>query len=103
MITFVEKARTTGMVELNDRISSSKDRLAYLIDVFLFPPEDISLNCEVLTWPKNINPVFERNEEVHSLGSLHNSAIIYVFLQLQQNFMCPPSHYSSLQGGLTKG
>ena len=65
MISFVEKARTTGMVELNERISQSKDRLAYLIDVFLFAPEDITLNCEVLTWPKNINPVFEKNEEVN--------------------------------------
>ena len=64
MISFIEKARTAGMIELNDRISSSKDRLAYLIDVFLFTPEDINLNCEVLTWPKNINPVFESNEEV---------------------------------------
>ena len=66
MISFIEKARTAGMIGLNDRISSSKDRLAYLIDVFLFAPEDINLNCEVLTWPKNINPVFERNEEVLS-------------------------------------
>lgn len=64
MITFVEHARTQGMVQLNERITQSKDRLAYLIDVFLFTPEDIALNCEVLTWPKNINPVFDKNEEV---------------------------------------
>jgi len=64
MISFVEKARTQGMVQLNERITQSKDRLAYLIDVFLFAPEDIDLNCEVLTWPTRINPVFDRNEEV---------------------------------------
>lgn len=64
MISFVENARTQGMVQLNERITQSKDRLAYLIDVFLFTPEDIDLNCEVLTWPKRINPVFDKNEEV---------------------------------------
>ncbi|KAL3853467.1 hypothetical protein ACJMK2_017003 [Sinanodonta woodiana] len=64
MISFVEKARTTGMVLLNERIKQSKDRLAYLIDVHLFSPEDIDLNCEALTWPKRINPVFDENEEL---------------------------------------
>ncbi|KAH3819657.1 hypothetical protein DPMN_121399 [Dreissena polymorpha] len=64
MISFVEKARTQGMITLNERITQSKDRLAYLIDVFLFSSDDIDLNCEVLTWPKRINPVFDRNEEV---------------------------------------
>ena len=42
----------------------SKDRLAYLIDVFLFEPEDIDLNCEVLTWPKRIMPVFDDNDNL---------------------------------------
>ncbi|XP_052285538.1 dynein axonemal heavy chain 12-like isoform X2 [Dreissena polymorpha] len=64
MISFVEKARTQGMITLNERITQSKDRLAYLIDVFLFSSDDIDLNCEVLTWPKRINPVFDRNEEL---------------------------------------
>ncbi|XP_052780138.1 dynein axonemal heavy chain 12-like isoform X1 [Mya arenaria] len=64
MISFVEKARTQGMIQLNERITQSKDRLAYLIDVFLFAPEDIDLNCEVLTWPTRINPVFDKNEEL---------------------------------------
>ena len=42
----------------------SKDRLAYLIDVFMFTPKDIELNCEVLTWPARINPVFDENDVV---------------------------------------
>ena len=42
----------------------SKDRLAYLIDVFMFEPRDIELNCEVLTWPKRIMPVFDENDNV---------------------------------------
>lgn len=64
MMTFIGNARTMGMVDLNIRIADSKNRLAYLIDVYMFPPEDIDLNCEVLTWPKRINPVFEDHDEV---------------------------------------
>ncbi|XP_071083415.1 dynein axonemal heavy chain 12-like isoform X1 [Haliotis cracherodii] len=64
MVSFVEKARTMGMIKLNERIKESKDRLAYLIDVFMFTPEDIELNCEVLTWPTRINPVFDSNDEL---------------------------------------
>ncbi|KAK7101380.1 hypothetical protein V1264_019769 [Littorina saxatilis] len=62
MVTFVEQARTVGMIKLNERIKDSKDRLAYLIDVFMFTPKDIELNCEVLTWPTRINPVFDDND-----------------------------------------
>ncbi|GFS01672.1 dynein heavy chain 12, axonemal-like [Elysia marginata] len=62
MLTFVENARTTGMIKLNQKITESKDRLAYLIDVFMFEPRDIELNCEVLTWPKRIMPVFDDND-----------------------------------------
>ncbi|XP_041350374.1 dynein heavy chain 12, axonemal-like isoform X3 [Gigantopelta aegis] len=64
MVDFVTNARTIGMVSLNERIKESKDRLAYLIDVFMFTKEDIELNCEVLTWPKRINPVFDQNDEL---------------------------------------
>uniref|UniRef100_A0A2C9M9T7 Uncharacterized protein n=1 Tax=Biomphalaria glabrata TaxID=6526 RepID=A0A2C9M9T7_BIOGL len=62
MLNFVEVARTTGMIQLNERITESKDRLAYLIDVFFFEPKDIELNCEVLTWPKRIMPIFDEND-----------------------------------------
>lgn len=62
MVNFIEIARTAGMIKLNERIKESKDRLAYLIDVFMFTPKDIELNCEVLTWPKKIYPVFDEND-----------------------------------------
>ncbi|XP_059163826.1 dynein axonemal heavy chain 12-like isoform X1 [Physella acuta] len=62
MLTFVETARTMGMIKLNERITESKDRLAYLIDVFFFEPKDIELNCEVLTWPTRIMPIFDEND-----------------------------------------
>lgn len=48
-------------------VQESKDRLAYLIDVFMFTPKDIELNCEVLTWPTRINPVFDENDVVSAL------------------------------------
>ena len=71
------------MIALNQRITESKDRLAYLIDVFLFEPNDIDLNCEVLTWPKRIMPVFDENDNVSNgwddqwscLFHFHSSAI----------------------------
>jgi len=38
----------------------------YLLDCYIFPPEDIELNKKVLTWPKNINPIFDQNDEVRT-------------------------------------
>ncbi|XP_063405511.1 dynein axonemal heavy chain 12-like isoform X3 [Mytilus trossulus] len=64
MMTFITNSRNMGMVKLNDRIAESKNRLKYLIDVFMFPPEDIELNCETLTWPQRINPVFDANDDL---------------------------------------
>ena len=64
MMTFTQEARTSGMIKLNQRIMESKNRLAYLIDVYMFTPEDIQLNCDVLTWPNRISPVFDANDEV---------------------------------------
>ncbi|XP_064606960.1 dynein axonemal heavy chain 12-like isoform X2 [Liolophura sinensis] len=72
MVSFVEKARTMGMIKLNERIRESQQRLAYLIDVYMFSPEDIELNCEVLTWPKRINPVFDENDELVESSKLNS-------------------------------
>lgn len=52
------------MVKLNERIKESKDRLVYLIDVYMFFVEDIELNCEVLIWFNRILLVFDDNDEV---------------------------------------
>jgi hypothetical protein len=76
MVKFTQEARTSGMVALNERIKESKDRLAYLIDVYMFPAEDIELNCEVLTWPKRISPVFDENDEVCVI-SVSRNIVIY--------------------------
>jgi len=36
----------------------------YLLDLYIFSPEDIELNKNVLTWPKKMNPIFDQNDEV---------------------------------------
>lgn len=77
MVKFTQEARTSGMVKLNERIKESKDRLAYLIDVYMFPAEDIELNCEVLTWPNRISPVFDDNDEVCLSHSLYVCTIYF--------------------------
>ncbi|PAA47942.1 hypothetical protein BOX15_Mlig003862g8 [Macrostomum lignano] len=62
MIKFMEQARSTGMVTLNEKIKESQNRLQYLLDVWIFNDDDLQLNSEVLTWPKRISPIFDENE-----------------------------------------
>ncbi|CAH1783738.1 unnamed protein product, partial [Owenia fusiformis] len=64
MTAFIENARTYGMIKLNERIKSAYERLQYLLDSYLFNQEDLDLNSEVLKWPKEINPIFDENEEL---------------------------------------
>uniref|UniRef100_A0A2K6PQ33 Dynein axonemal heavy chain 12 n=1 Tax=Rhinopithecus roxellana TaxID=61622 RepID=A0A2K6PQ33_RHIRO len=64
LISYVEKARTTGIEELILRIQESKRQMSYFLDVFLFPQEDLALNATVLMWPKKINPIFDENDEL---------------------------------------
>lgn len=42
----------------------SFNRLSYLLDVFTFTQDDMSLNSTVLNWPNNIAPIFDQNDEV---------------------------------------
>ena len=64
MLTFVENARSMGMIKLNERINETYNRMQYLLDVYFFSPEDIDLNSRVLLWPSEINPVFDKNDEL---------------------------------------
>ncbi|XP_022428512.1 dynein heavy chain 12, axonemal isoform X17 [Delphinapterus leucas] len=64
LISYVEKARTVRINELVSRIKESKRRMSYFLDVFLFPPEDLTLNSAVLMWPWKINPIFDENDEL---------------------------------------
>jgi hypothetical protein len=58
MVNFIGNARTMGMIRLNEKIKESMARLQYLLDVFIFVPDDIELNKKVLTWPRKINPIY---------------------------------------------
>lgn len=64
MVKFIEKAKSIGIVQLGNTIRDLKKSMAYLLDVHLFPTEDIELNSRVLLWPYEIGPIFDQNEEV---------------------------------------
>ena len=61
---FIENARSLGTLQLTDRIKEVKVRLDYLLNNHLFSPEDIELNSMTVTWPKRIQPIFDKNDEV---------------------------------------
>ncbi|XP_019392438.1 PREDICTED: dynein heavy chain 12, axonemal [Crocodylus porosus] len=63
-ITYVEKAKTTGIQELIVRIKECHQRMNYLLDVFIFTPQDLMLNATVLLWPQTINPIFDENDDL---------------------------------------
>ena len=53
------------MTDVSDALlQESFNRLSYLLDVFTFTQEDMSLNSTVLNWPNNIAPIFDQNDEV---------------------------------------
>nr|XP_006252735.1 dynein axonemal heavy chain 12 isoform X3 [Rattus norvegicus] len=64
LIAFIEKARTTGIQNLAQRIQESKRQMGYFLDTFLLSQEDLNLNASVLLWPSKINPVFDENDEL---------------------------------------
>ncbi|XP_023571560.1 dynein heavy chain 12, axonemal isoform X8 [Octodon degus] len=64
LIAYIEKARTVRIQELALRIQESKRQMSYFLDTFLFPQEDLTLNANVLLWPKKINPIFDENDEL---------------------------------------
>ena len=49
------------------RLQDVHKHVDYLLDYYIFSPEDIELNKKALTWPKNINPIFDQNDEVRTL------------------------------------
>lgn len=68
MVKFIEKAKSIGIVQLGNTIRDLKKSMAYLLDVHLFPTEDIELNSRVLLWPYEIGPIFDQNEEVKTIA-----------------------------------
>ncbi|XP_026532204.1 dynein heavy chain 12, axonemal [Notechis scutatus] len=63
-IAFIDKAKTIGIQKLYERIKECQRRMNYLLDVYLFEPEDLTLNATVLLWPQNINPIFDENDDI---------------------------------------
>ncbi|XP_063147830.1 dynein axonemal heavy chain 12 [Candoia aspera] len=63
-IAFIEKAKTIGIQKLYERIKECQRRMNYLLDVYLFEPQDLTLNATVLLWPQNINPIFDENDDI---------------------------------------
>uniref|UniRef100_A0A8C4YH30 Dynein heavy chain 12, axonemal n=1 Tax=Gopherus evgoodei TaxID=1825980 RepID=A0A8C4YH30_9SAUR len=64
MIAYVEKAKTAGIQELLIKIKECQRRMNYLLDVFIFAPEDLALNATVLLWPQKINPIFDEHDDL---------------------------------------
>ncbi|XP_021099628.1 dynein heavy chain 12, axonemal [Heterocephalus glaber] len=64
LIAYVEKARTVRIQELALRIQESKHQMSYFLDTLIFPQEALTLNANVLLWPKKINPIFDENDEL---------------------------------------
>jgi len=52
------------MVIVSVAFQEAHDRMYTLLDLFIFSPDDVDLNKKVLTWPRNINPIFDQNDEV---------------------------------------
>ena len=49
---------------LEKKIKELLNAISYLLEVHIFPKEDINLNSRTLLWPQEIGPIFEKNEEV---------------------------------------
>ncbi|CAH8538598.1 unnamed protein product [Heterobilharzia americana] len=64
MIQYMEEARCQGMIRMTEKISLTVEYLNYLLDVYLFSPEDIEKNSAVLTWKKRIYPEFDANDKL---------------------------------------
>lgn len=91
MTAYINLTKTKGVAELSEKIKASNlmtgsfklcymdsstichhimfwqeaiSRLAYLLDVHIFKPDDVELNSTVFLWPKKIHYVFESNDAV---------------------------------------
>ncbi|NXP46066.1 DYH7 protein, partial [Heliornis fulica] len=63
-IAYIKKVKTKDIQDLLLRVKESCRQMNYLLDVFLFAPEDIAQNAAVLLWPKMINPIFDEHDDL---------------------------------------
>ncbi|KAM6924384.1 dynein axonemal heavy chain 12 [Xenentodon cancila] len=64
MVEYITFTKTKGIPALKEKIKEACYRLAYLLDLYAFEPEDLELNSAVFNWPKNILDAFQCNDEV---------------------------------------
>ncbi|XP_055007109.1 dynein axonemal heavy chain 7-like [Boleophthalmus pectinirostris] len=64
MIEYINFTKTTGLSQLQKKISESLKKLLYLVDVHIFEPDDLKLHKTVFLWPQNIMQAFELSDEV---------------------------------------
>lgn len=74
---FIDQAKSTGIVQLGQKIRELQRSMAYLLDTHLFAQEDIDLNTRVLLWPHEIGPIFDFNEEVINYQIINLSLSIF--------------------------
>lgn len=82
MAKFIDIAKTTGIVQLREQIEELKKSMSFLLDIHLFPHEDIELNTRVLLWPSEIGPIFDKNEEVCQIFIIKENLCFNTFFLL---------------------
>ena len=70
-------------------LQESFNRLSYLLDVFTFTQDDMSLNSTVLNWPNNIAPIFDQNDEVN---------IKVLPMKIRELTLCKDCHVCKIPG-----
>lgn len=48
----MDVAKSTGLTALEKKIKELFNSISYLLEVHIFPKEDINLNARTLLWPK---------------------------------------------------
>ncbi|KER25823.1 hypothetical protein T265_06797 [Opisthorchis viverrini] len=77
MIRYMEEARCQGMVRMEAKISWAREYLDYLLDVYIFTPEDIAQNSAVFSWKARIQPEFDENDKLQErMRAVGESAVI---------------------------
>ena len=67
LIAFMETARNELIRELWENVQESLKRLSYLMDVHSSSSSEREVNQTTLMWPSQLNPVFEKNEQVTTI------------------------------------
>ncbi|CAF3483983.1 unnamed protein product [Rotaria sp. Silwood1] len=64
IIKYIDNAKGEKSLHLTQRIKEVQRQMEYLLEEYLFSEEDIRLNADTLLWPRNIDPIFDANDEI---------------------------------------